>query len=221
MQSSHILFIKVNFKYYLVFLLFISFLGCRPKPEVFNAEKPYALITGKYRSYQEAAENVERLFNLGMVPYTILQHTETNGNWFLNIIDSYKSLEGAMAKRIAYEDEYSLQYLDIVNFNKLSEEMEEFDEDNFKMSKLDAKNPPFSNHLFDVLKNAPFSDEYFISDLKLVNPQDSLEIMKYASLRSIVFDMPRGIVPSRVIQNALGFVEVDFKDNLIGTAFTT
>ncbi|WP_020527180.1 hypothetical protein [Flexithrix dorotheae] len=221
MQNFPVLSLKIYFPKLLIFLIFLSIVGCRPKPDVFNAEKPYALITGKYRSYQEAAANVERLFNMGMAPYTILQRTETNGYWFLNLLDAYKSLEGAMAKRIEYEDDFSLQYLDIVNFNKLSEEMEEFDEDDFKLSYLNAEKPPFSNHLYEVLQKAPFSDEYFISDLKLVNPQDSLEIMQYASLKSIVFDMPRGVVPTRVIQHAHGFVEVDYKDNLTGTAFTT
>ena len=202
------------------FLLLIS-VACQVKIERFSEEKPYAIIIEKYRSPEDAWESLQRARDMGIPIYMAHVNEEETGAWYMLLTGAFKTLEEAIAQRIGYEDDYSFLYLDIVNYNQVSRHQLVYVDEYKPISLPDSiASPAYTEHLVNLLMHAPYNKSYRLEDVKVVQTNDSIDVLRRTSLRTNVFDMPRGVYPPSVINEADVLTEIIYYDELIGQRYT-
>ena len=206
----------------LLILLFFFFglFACKMEVEQFSEKKPYAIIIEKYRSLDDAWNSFRRVKEMGMSGYLAQVKDPDTGTWFMLLTGAYNTLESAIANRIKFEDAYSFLYLDIVNYNQLSENLVTYINEFKPMALPDTLvSTAYKPELVDLFKKSPFSDAYTILDVKAIQPSDSVDIMRRTSLRTNQFDMPRGIYPPNLVESSDALIEAVYFDELIGVEF--
>jgi hypothetical protein len=204
------------------FLLLIFFLtACQPEIIKFNEALPYSIIIEKYRSPENAWDALERTKEMAIPSYLVKVNEAETGVWYMLLTGAFKTLESAIAKRIEFEDGFSFMYLDIVNFNQVSMHQMSYIEQYEPLQLPDSIAAPVYNEtMVNLLKAAPYSNTYAVEDVKLVQPSDSIDVLRRTSLKTNVFDMPRGVYPPNLINAADAIAEIVYLDELIGLRYT-
>ncbi len=218
---STIFFDKKIFFWANFLIVLVFFTNCQQEIIKFNQDKPYAIIIEKYRSPDDAWNALARTKEMGIPVYQVKVNEKETGVWFMLLTGAFNTLESAIAKRIEFEDAFSFMYLDIVNFNQVSTHEMTFENTYEPLQLPDSiSSPIYSEALIKLLKVAPYSENYSVENVKIVQPSDSVDILKRTSLKVNVFDMPRGVYPPKLINAAEAIAEIVYVDELIGLRYT-
>ncbi|MEM1138112.1 MAG: hypothetical protein AAGI07_19940 [Bacteroidota bacterium] len=202
-----------------LFCLLMS--ACQSKEEKFSEKKPYAIIVEKYRSLDAGWAALNRVEEMGIRGYLAQVKDPESGTWYMILTGAFSTLESAIANRIEFEDAYSFLYLDIVNYNQLAKHLVAYVAEHSPKYLPDTLSSTlFSYALQELIKHIPYSDNYTVEDVKLIQNPDSINIIKKTSLRTDFFDMPRGVYPPNLIKASDAFTEIVYLDELIGVRFT-
>lgn len=199
--------------HFLLIALFLSgcLFSCSSSP--FNAEKPYAVLVGKYRSIQTATNSLNRLQDDGLPAYLFPMEVPGEGKWYTLFLGSSDVLEDMMAKKIDYEDAYGLKQLEIVNFNQLKDQILESSEMNVE-EKINTDSPDLPYALNQLLTGLPYNSTFQVGHFSFFQPLDSVSFSEFPELRNATPDLPRGISKEQLLKLSKGFVEVVYQDPL-------
>jgi len=203
----------------LTFLLLLALFAASCTSPEFNKEMPYAILMGKFRSVHDAHASSERLQDMGVANYLKAYDDPREGRWYLVLSGSFGSLESCMADRILMEDRFQFYFLDIANYNQLSEYLSE-DLPKVKSPAAAPQMPALAGTgMQRLIRQLHASRSYSPQYIKLVAMGDSLPLYRFDGFSREFFDLPRGIDPRRLIPRTKVFAEVGYKDELVGTEF--
>ncbi len=199
--------------FYTVFCLWFMVLVSSCTNQQFSASFPYAVLVGKYRSYQTAQNNVARLQEKGLDPYVHVLKVPQEGAWHGVFLGGTASIEEAMALKIDYEDRFGLQHLQIVNFNQLKASLQEVVWVP-EHEKIEAKEPDLPAALRKLAASLPYHPSFQIAHFSFFQPLKGVSFQDFPELRNTNPDLPRGISTSQLLALSTGFVEAVYDDPL-------
>jgi len=204
----------------LSFFLILILPSCSSKQ--INEESPYAIQLKEVRSYYKALDIQERLEEYGVESYILSEETN-DGNWYRVLSGAEKSIDDIKNHRKELESLTSMTDFEIINFQKIEDNLVLDFEDNLSERKrLKSKKPNIPEKIYNLVNKFPEDKNFIIKSFFVTNSPDSInEIRKFkASYDNIKHDLPRGIYMKSLMKKSNAIAEVIYEDKLFGDRVT-
>ena len=187
-----------------------------------NEETPYAIQLKEVRSYYKALDIQERLEQYGVESYILSEETN-DGNWYRVLSGAEKSIDDIKNHRKELESLTSMTGFEIINFQKIEDNLVLDFEDNLaERKRLKSKKPNIPEKIYNLINKFPEDKNFIIKSFFVTNSPDSIsEMRKFkASYDNIKHDLPRGISMKSLMKKSNAIAEVIYEDQLFGDRVT-
>ncbi|WP_158281520.1 SPOR domain-containing protein [Sediminitomix flava] len=148
---------------------------------MFNEEKPYTLLLGRYRYVEEIKSLQRSLEQEDINTFVYTEHNETSGQWFLLFTGAFSSKDKLINLKQDLEEKYGFKGIKLEDYSGVSK-FQKVDLNKAQkkyLSKVKNKNSETSfNHI-------PLINGYRIQNVSYINFRDDFDVLKTTSVKVI------------------------------------
>ena len=193
--------------------------SCSSTEERFTAERPFAVRIAQVRNYYEAEAVRDRAKDMGLDPYLVAREGQDLSKWYEVLLGAEADYEAIMQEKFRYEDEYKITGVEVVNFNKMYQELVLINPAKIQPELLAEAEPEWPATTEAVLRQFPVLEALQPAQVLYYAPPVGGQ---EAALRRRIAtpDLPRGIGLSSLFPQAQVLTEVVYRAPLFSQQFT-